>query len=105
MYSTMIKTKGKKFNAKIIQTYVLTSMSTEEELDTFSEQLEMEYMTCKSEEIRLLMEDFNAKVGRGTQETVMVRFGLEERTIGEILLLNDARKRVSHNEHLVSISQ
>ena len=35
----VIKLKGKKFDVNIIQAYAATSMSTEEELDTFYEQM------------------------------------------------------------------
>ena len=75
----MIKLKGKKFDVNIIQDYAPTSMSTEEELDTLYEQLSMAYKTCKSQEIKILMGDFNAKVGRGKHETVVGPFGLGER--------------------------
>ena len=75
----VIKLKGKKFDVNIIQAYAPTSMSTEEELDMFYEQLSMAYKTCKSQEINILMGDFNAKVGRGKHETVVGPFGLGER--------------------------
>jgi len=88
----VLKLKGKKFIVNIIQAYAPTSMSTEEEIATFYEQLDMAYKTCKSQEIKILMGDFNAKVGRGKHETVAGPFGLEE-TIGEILLFNGARKK------------
>ena len=75
----VIKLKGKKFDVNIIQAYAPTSMSTEEELDTFYEQLSMAYKTCKSQEVKILMGDFNAKVGRSKHETVVGPFGLGER--------------------------
>lgn len=71
----VLKLKDKKFDVNIIQAYAPTSMSTEEEIATFYEQLDMAYKTCKSQEIKILMGDS------------------EKETIGEILLFNGARKK------------
>ena len=75
----VVKLEGKECDVNIIQADSPISMSTEEEIDTFCEQLDMAYKTCKSQEIKILIGDFSAIVGRCKHETVLGRFGLRER--------------------------
>ena len=55
----------------LIQTYVLTSDSSEKDLERFCELLYAAKQQCKLHEIVLVMDDFSAKVGE-TKETDIV---------------------------------
>ena len=65
----------------------------------------MVYKTCKCQEIKILVGDFLATVGRGKHETVVGPLDSVKETIGETLSFNGARKRKSRNECLISTPQ
>ena len=74
----LVKLKAKPFNINIIQVYALTNASTEEELKEFYEELDKCKKECKSHEVNIVMEDFNAKVGRGGHTDIVGSEGLGE---------------------------
>ncbi|XP_063590190.1 craniofacial development protein 2-like [Penaeus indicus] len=74
----MIKLKGKQFDINIVQAYAPTSASSEE-LTTFYEQLDMAFEICKSQKIKIVIADFNSKVGNSKHKMVVGPFGLGER--------------------------
>ena len=63
--TALVKLKAKPFNINIIQVYVPTSASTEEELEEFYKELDKCIKECKDHEVNIGMGDFNAKVGKG----------------------------------------
>jgi hypothetical protein len=62
----VIKIKGRFFNYSLINIHAPTNGSEEEAKDQFYEQLERTYAACPSHDVKLVMEDANAKVGRET---------------------------------------
>ena len=83
----MMKVKGHPFNMNFIQVYAPTTESSEEEVDEFYEELEEAWIQCKSQEVTLVMGDFNAKVGKGRFENVVGPYGLGDRNYrGERLI-------------------
>jgi len=64
---------SKRYKIKIVQVYAPTSLSTQEELDEFYDDLQTE-MQHKKAHYNIVMGDFNAKVGTG-DENCVGRFG------------------------------
>jgi len=58
---------SKRYNLKVIQVYAPTSLSCEEELEQFYEDLYSEFNNNKAH-FNIIMGDFNAKIGRGEEE-------------------------------------
>jgi hypothetical protein len=58
--------KGRFFNYSLINIHAPTNDSEEEAKDQFYEQLERAYAACLSHDVKLLMGEVNAKVGRET---------------------------------------
>ena len=77
----VLKLKGKYFNITIIQVYAPTSDSTDEEIETFYETLDIAKKQSGSQDVRIIMGDLNAKVGeqQNDDEGIVGRFGLGER--------------------------
>ena len=71
---------SKPFNLSIIQVYVPTSASSEEEIDAFYNDLDDAYKQCGSQEMVVVMGDLNAKVGteQDPQKVVVGKHGLGE---------------------------
>ena len=83
----VMKINGHPFNVNIIQVYAPTQESTEEEVDEFYDQVAEAQKQCKSQEITLILGDFNAKVGMDRYEDIVGSFGLGERNFrGERLI-------------------
>ena len=59
----LIKFNAKPLNMNIIQVYALTSSSSEEAVEKFYEDIETAKKQCKSQEVTIIMGDFNVKVG------------------------------------------
>jgi hypothetical protein len=62
----VIRIKGRFFNYSLINIHAPTNDSEEEAKDQFYEQLERAYAACPSHDVKLVMRDANAKVGRKT---------------------------------------
>jgi hypothetical protein len=60
----VIRIKGRFFNYSLINIHVPTNDSEEEAKNQFYEQLERAYAACPSHDVKFVMEDANAKVGR-----------------------------------------
>jgi len=75
----LIKIKGRPFNVCIIQAYAPTADSSEEDIEDFYGQLDQAKKQCKSQDILIVMGDFNAKVGKGGYEDIVGSYGLGER--------------------------
>ena len=76
-----MKIHGKPFNLSIIQVYAPTSASSEEEIEDFNSDLEDAYNKCGNEDIVIIMDVLNAKVG-GKQDPlqeIVGKHGLGER--------------------------
>lgn len=72
----VVKLKGKPFDIGIIQVYAPTADKDEEELEEFYDTVEKAEKQLKSQDIRIVMGDFNAKVGSERSETVVGPFGI-----------------------------
>src|SRR6218665_2039506 len=74
-----INSKPKKLN--IVQIYAQTAVSTEESLEQFYEDLDMAVKKIPKRNIKVIIWDLNAKVGKQTSNTcagVVGKGGLEE---------------------------
>ena len=63
----------------IIQIYAPTSESSDEELDTFYDDLRSATKQCKSQDNIIIQGDFNAKVGEGREGDIVGKYGLGAR--------------------------
>ena len=61
----MIRLRGRPLDITVIQCYAPTAERSEEEIEKFYQQLDQAVRQCKSQDIRLVMGDINAKVGAG----------------------------------------
>ena len=59
----LVKLRGNPFNINITVVYAPTSDSSEEAIDQFYEILEKTKEQCKSQEVKMVVGDLNAKVG------------------------------------------
>ena len=75
----LLKIKSGPSHTNIIQVYAPTAESTEEEIERFYQTLEDSLKLTKKHEINIVMGDFNAKIGQGTVENVVGRYGLGTR--------------------------
>ena len=76
----LIKLKGQPFNISVIQVYAPTSEANENEIEDFYEKLDAAKTLCKSQEVVIVMGDFNAKIGEGAEVHCEVgQFGLGDR--------------------------
>ena len=60
----VVRLKGRSFDICLIQCYAPTADNTDDEVDKFYDQLYRAIKKCRSQDIRIAMGDFNAKVGR-----------------------------------------
>jgi len=89
----IMKLKGKQF-INIVQAYAPTSASSEDELSIFHEQLDTVFKACKSQEIKIIVSDFNTKVGNIKNEMVGGSLVLENEMIKEKHIYNGVRKEI-----------
>jgi hypothetical protein len=69
------------FNYLLINIHAPTNDSEEESKDQFYEQLERAYAACPSHDVKLVMGDVNAKVGRETaHQSTISKHSLHGRT-------------------------
>ncbi|GFS09706.1 endonuclease-reverse transcriptase [Elysia marginata] len=76
-----VQLKGTSHNISLIQVYAPTSASTEEELEGFYQKLQNVIDKCPSSDVKLIMGDFNAKVGQmadNCERGNIGKFGLGE---------------------------
>ena len=72
----MCKIQARPFNIVIIQAYAPTCDHSDEEGEKFYEDLETTLKQTKSTDIKILMGDFNAKVGNTTTSQCVGKYGL-----------------------------
>lgn len=75
----LVKIKGNHFNINIIQAYAPTADAEIEKVEEFYESLDRAYKQCKSSEIKIVMGDINAKIGKGRELNIVGEFGIGER--------------------------
>lgn len=75
----LVQMLGKPVNINIIQAYAPTTDGSEEELEQFYQQLDQALKLTKTQEINIVLGDFNAKVGKGAVEHVVGCYGLGQR--------------------------
>ena len=72
----IVKFKCQPVNINIIQVYAPTSDAPDKDIQLFYEDLNKASSTCKSPEVRIVMGDFNAKVGKHSESGVTGVYGL-----------------------------
>ena len=75
----LVKLKASPFNINLIVAYAPTADADESVLEMFYETLDNLYKNCKSQEINILLGDFNAKVGSRKQGKTVGPHGLGTR--------------------------
>ena len=76
----LIKLRAKPFDITIIQTYLPTTDSSDEDIESHYEELQSIIRNhVKSTEELIIMGDFNAKVGEGKEGDIAGQYGLGER--------------------------
>ena len=70
------KFAGKPLDMGIIQVYAPTSTAEEEEVEKFYEDLDKAMKFLKSQDIKIVMGDFNAKVGSQRVENIVGPWGI-----------------------------
>ena len=75
----LVKLQGTPFDIGIIQAYAPTADKGEEEVEEFYETLEKALKQLKSQDVRIVMGDFNSKVGKERIETTIGPFGIGEK--------------------------
>ncbi|XP_072175660.1 craniofacial development protein 2-like [Diadema setosum] len=81
-----LKLQGQPANITVIQAYAPTSTAPDEDVEQFYESIQQVLDSIPTNDIVILMGDFNAKVGEGFEpgeETTVGGFGLGEETTGE----------------------
>ena len=59
----IVKIASKPFNLVIVQVYAPTSTNPQDEIEKFYDNLHAAYKMCGSQEMKIVMDDLNAKVG------------------------------------------
>ena len=75
----LVKLQGHPFNISIIVIYAPTADSADEVIDTLYDSLDKAKSQCKSNDIVIVLEDLNAKVGHGTVGKAVGPHGIGER--------------------------
>ena len=75
----MMKIQGKPFNIAIVQMYAPTSASTDDEIEEFYYLLESTKDQVKPNEVLVVMEDLNAKVGHERNGNIVGPCGMGEK--------------------------
>ena len=74
----MIRLRERPLDITVIQCYAPTAECSEEEIEKFYQQLDQAVSQCKSQDIRVVMGDLNAKVGEGKRRNIVGNYGLGE---------------------------
>ena len=74
----LIKLRGQPFDIGIIQVYAPTSSHTDAEIDAFYGEIETALKQLKSQDVKIIMGDLNAKVGESRIDSTVGPFGLGE---------------------------
>ena len=75
----IVRIKGKPFNLSFIQVYAPTSDCSNEKIDGFYEQLESAKKQSKSQDVVIVVEDPNAKVGKQHFQDIVGPHGVGEK--------------------------
>ncbi|XP_060521344.1 craniofacial development protein 2-like [Cylas formicarius] len=75
----LVQILGKPLNINIIQVYAPTADKPEQEVEDFYKQIDTALKLTRTNEINIILGDFNAKVGRGRTGSVVGDWGLGER--------------------------
>ena len=92
------KLEGKPFDIGIIQVYAPTSTHSDEEVEEFYEDIDKAMKLFKSQDIKIVMGDFNAKVGNERIDDIVGSWGLGSRNERGDRLIDWCRQ----NEFIVS---
>ncbi|XP_047996924.1 uncharacterized protein LOC125234635 [Leguminivora glycinivorella] len=77
----LLQISGQPFNISLIQAYAPTADKNDETIEEFYRQLEEIIKSIKSQDLVIILGDFNAKVGKGTVGKVVGDFGLGNRNV------------------------
>ena len=98
----LVKLKARSFNINLIVAYAPTAEADESVLEMFYEILDDLYKNCNSQEINILLGDFNAKVRSRKQGKTVGSHGLGIRNEREERLVDWCEeKKVGYNKHMV----
>ncbi|XP_047499519.1 craniofacial development protein 2-like [Penaeus chinensis] len=75
----VVRLSGKPFDTVVIQCYAPTTDCNDDEIDNFYDQLDEAITQCKSQDITIVMGDFNVKIGQNEDGKTVGKFGLGQR--------------------------
>jgi len=75
----LVKLKSSPFNVNVIVAYAPTAAAEDHDISSFYASLQELHSSCKSNEVTIVMGDFNAKVGRERDGKIVGNFGLGNR--------------------------
>ena len=75
----LLKLEGKPFNISIIQVYAPTNDHPDDEIEKFYDDIQKAIKYVKSDEVLVVMGDWNAKVGEGITPGITGQYGLGDR--------------------------
>ena len=75
----LVRIKSSPSNINLIVAYSLTAESSDDEIEKFYDDLEEVYKQCRSDEVNIVMGDFNAKVGCKSNGKTVGPFGLRDK--------------------------
>lgn len=75
----VVQIAAKPFNINVIQVYAPTADKPDTEVDSFYHDLEEALRMTRTNEVNLIMGDFNAKIGSGRVDSTVGGFGLGDR--------------------------
>lgn len=75
----LLQLNGQGVQINLMQVYAPTTDAAEDEVDAFYEDIKEGLKKTRSEDVNIVMGDFNAKVGAGNESEVTGRWGLGER--------------------------
>ncbi|XP_042875171.1 craniofacial development protein 2-like [Penaeus japonicus] len=101
-----LRIQCKPINVTIVQVHAPTTAAEETEIEEFYEQLQEVTESIPSQDIVIIMGDFNAKVGSREEKPITGKFGLGDRnTSGDMLVDFCAANAFMYNEHYVQAAQ
>ena len=98
-----VRFQAKPHNITLIQCYAPTILASDEEVENFYSTLQETMDSIPNRDIKVLMGDFNAKVGQGSTNAAGGKFGLGEQNVrGEDLLEFCSSNNLANCKYVVS---
>jgi exonuclease III len=98
----MVELRAYPVDITVLQVYMPTSASEEEEVDEIYEVIEEKLSNIKGRDYTIIMEDWNASVGERGEGNYIGKYGLGRRNERGQKLVDFCRRQTDCNKHVVS---